>query len=326
MYPLRLTPSWREKIWGSTNLEPLFGRHDRQIGEAWYTFEENTVINGPWAGQTLAGLMERHGARLMGTAFRPSRLKRRSAGDASPSPRVSASPRSLYFPLLIKFLFTSERLSVQVHPDDAYALEHEDGPGKTEMWYVVRADPGAAIALGLTEPLDRDKLREAALSGEIVHYLNWVPVKAGDAIFSPPGTLHSIGPGLALCEVQQNSDLTYRFYDFGRLGEDGRLRPLHIDRAVEVTRLDRHPGVQPPGDTLATCDYFTVERLRWEGAALYRPDRARMHLLIFLEGRGELGGEPYQPGDVYLIPAALDPFELRPSQPSVALLAYVPGA
>ena len=324
LYPLRLTPSWREKIWGSTNLEPVFGVQNRRIGEVWYSFEENTISNGPWAGQTLAELMMRYGAALMGSAFRPSRLQRRSAGEAAETHSAAAG---VYFPILVKFLFTSEKLSVQVHPDDDYALAHEDGPGKTEMWYVLRADPGATIALGLTEPLSRDELRQAAVTGEIVRYLNWAPVKAGDVIFSPPGTLHSIGAGLALCEIQQNSDLTYRFYDFGR------LRPLHIDRALDVTRADPHPGPQRPvpfrrdgvdGETLAACSYFAVERLRCAATAHYTLDPARMHLLIFLEGRGFVGGEPYEPGDVYLMPASLAAFEWRATERTLALRCYVP--
>ncbi len=335
-YPLRLAPSWREKIWGSNNLQPLFGFHDRRIGEVWYTFEDNTVTNGPWAGQSLSDLMRRHGEGLMGTAHRPRPLTRRSPGDnvpASPRPRVS-TPCAPYFPILVKFLFTSDKLSVQVHPDDAYALEQENGPGKTEMWYVLRADAGAAIALGLTAALTKDELREAARSGNITQYLNWVEVKAGDTIFSPPGTLHSIGPGLALCEIQQNSDLTYRFYDFDRLGEDGRPRALHIDRAVDVSVLDPHPGPEQSiafrrgdieGETLLVCDYFVAERLWCSSELRYEPDPARMHLLIFVEGRGSLGDEPYEPGDVHLIPAGMDPFEWIPAAYTTALRAYVPG-
>ncbi|MBI3667655.1 MAG: mannose-6-phosphate isomerase [Acidobacteria bacterium] len=315
LYPLRLAPSWREKIWGSTNLEPLFGPQDRQIGEVWFSFEQNTVTNGPWAGETLASLMARHGAALMG-----------EAGLSN-----AAGP---YFPILVKFLFTSDKLSVQVHPNDAYARKHEGGPGKTEMWYVLRADPGAAIAIGLTEALSGEELRRAALSGEIARFLNWVEVKQGDAIFVPAGTLHSIGPGLALCEIQQNSDLTYRFYDFGRLDEQGKPRPLHVDKAVDVTEVAPYDGLQQPvsfiregmeGETLAVCDYFAVERLRWLSHLPYAPDPARMHLLVFLEGSGMLGSEPYRPGDVYLIPAAMERFEWRPAAPTVALRAYAPG-
>lgn len=349
LYPLRLSPSFREKIWGSTNLEPLFqsgelpeppaGKNSSaragksRIGEIWYSFEENTITNGPLAGVTLGELMAREGARLMGSDFRPSQLRRRSAGEKLSSSDVPEPANRAYFPLLVKFLFTSDKLSVQVHPDDAYALEHEGGPGKTEMWYVLRADPGAAIALGLTEALTREQLREAALSGEIAGYLNWIPVAPGDAIFCPPGTLHSIGPGLALCEVQQNSDLTYRFYDFERLGEDGRPRPLHIERALDVTRLDDHPGPERPetlgledfeGEHLITCDYFTVERLCCRDAFSYKPDPERMRLIVVLKGRGTLGDEPYRTGDVFLISAALPAFRWLPAEPTELLRTYVP--
>jgi mannose-6-phosphate isomerase len=353
LYPLRLTPSWREKIWGSANLEPLFGAGNAppgpsavpasggpaaapRIGEVWFTFEENTIANGPLAGQTLAALIERYGPDLMGTGFRPMGLQRRSADPAAATAEASSG---IYFPLLVKFLFTSDKLSVQVHPDDAYALRHEDGPGKTEMWYVLRADSGAAVALGLDRALTREELRQAAVSGEIEQYLNWVPVNRGDVVFSPPGTLHSIGAGLALCEIQQNSDLTYRFYDFGRLGDDGRPRPLHIDRAVEVTCLDEYDWLQTPspfcrevggaepleGETLVVCDYFAVERIRRASPLRYDPEPARFHVLVFLEGRGTLGDQPYRPGDVYLIPAAAEAFEWRPAERTLALRGYVPG-
>ncbi len=323
MYPLRLAPSWREKIWGSTDLRPLYGASDHRIGEVWFTFEENTVTNGPWAGRTLEQLMQRHGTALMGAAWRDAGLRRRSAGEKKAA--VEAAGAGPYFPVLVKFLFTSDKLSVQVHPDDAYALEHEGGPGKTEMWYVLRADPGAAIALGLTEALAADRLREAARTGEIERYLRWLEVHPGDALFCPPGTLHSIGPGLALCEIQQNSDLTYRFYDFGRLGDDGQPRALHIEQAVRVTRLEPHPGpLRPAGERLVECPYFAVDRLRRQAPAPYTSDPARMHLLIFLEGRGTLEGEPYGPGDVYLIPAGLGTFEWHPQEPTTALRAFVP--
>jgi len=318
MYPLRLAPDWREKQdWGSKDLRPLFGSRDQAIGEVWFTSEENTVTNGPWAGRTLEQLMERHGAALMGTAFRPQALRRRSPGEAS---QAAAGAPPAYFPLLVKFLFTSAKLSVQVHPGDDYALAHEDGPGKTEMWYILRADPGASIALGLTETLSRDRLAEAARSGEIERYLNWVPMQPGDVVYCPAGTVHSIGPGLALCEIQQNSDLTYRLYDFGR------PRPLHVDQAAQVATLCPHPGpLRPAGDSLVSCDQFIVERLHRTGTTTYDSDPARLHLLIFLEGRGALEGEPYHAGDVYLVPASLGSFEWHATETTLALRASVPG-
>ncbi len=318
MYPFRLAPDWREKPdWGSQDLRPLFGSRGQAIGEVWFTSEENTVTNGPWAGRTLEQLMERHGAALLGTAFRPQALRRRSPGEAAHATAARAS--AAYFPLLVKFLFTSAKLSVQVHPGDAYALTHENGLGKTEMWYILRADAGASIALGLTETLSRDRLAEAARSGEIERYLNWIPVQPGDVVYCPAGTIHSIGPGLALCEVQQNSDLTYRLYDFGR------PRPLHVDQGVQVATLEPHPGLlQPAGDDLVSCEHFHVERLHRSGITTYDSDPTRLHLLIFLAGRGALAGEPYHAGDVYLIPASLGSFEWHSTESTVALRAFLP--
>lgn len=251
--PLRLSPSRHEKIWGSTDLAPLFPPSDRKIGEIWY-------------------------------------------GRCD-------------LPLLVKFLFTSDKLSVQVHP-----------AGKTEMWYVLRADPGAAIAAGLRATLTPDQLRQAALSGEIARYLNWIPVRAGDAILCQAGTVHTIGAGLALCEIQQNLDVTYRLFDFGR------GRELHLDEAVRAARPDLRPAPLPAPSSdqaiLAACDHFVVERLRV--ASVERCAAERRQWLIFLEGRGMLGGEPYQPGDVFLIEPGLAAVEWRPASPSMALRAAVP--
>ena len=320
----------REKIWGARDLAPIFGPQNSPIGEAWYSYEENAVANGPFAGLTVGELVTDLGAPLMGDSYRPSALTRRSADD--PQNRETARPTP-YFPLLSKLIFTTDKLSVQVHPDDDYALAHEDGPGKTEMWYVVHAAPGASIALGLTKRLTPDQLRDAARGGEIGDWLNWVPVHKGDTFLVAPGTLHSIGPKLVLCEIQQNSDLTYRFHDFGRLGTDGLPRPLHIDRAVAVTRQESRSEPIPPirfpdqvcrRELLVACPYFATERLRWNQSVIYRPDRARFHLLIFLEGDGRIGEYGYRKGDGYLVPAHAEPFPLQPVSPTTALRGYVP--
>jgi mannose-6-phosphate isomerase len=310
IYPLRLPPSFRERIWGSYDLAPVFGRQEKKIGEVWYSFDENVIANGPLRGKSLREVIQGHGPVLMGTA------------------REGSS-----FPILAKLLFTSDRLSVQVHPKDDYALATEGSPGKTEMWHVVAAEPGAAVALGLTAKLSPDELRRTAESGEIESYLNWVEVRSGHSIFVPAGTLHAIGPGLVLCEIQQSSDLTYRFHDFGRLDAYGQPRELHIDKAVEVTEQKTHPGpispVRLPGgdyvrELLVDCPYFTVERWAWERAIKYphHPDHA--DLLIFLRGEGRIGGHPYSPGDAYLVPAGLQGFTLMPSSPSEVIASYVP--
>ncbi len=163
-------------------------------------------------------------------------------------------------PLLVKLLFTSERLSVQVHPDDG-----EDGTrGKTEMWHILAADPGATIALGFREPITRERLREATLSGEIEQLVNWMPVRAGESYFTPAHTVHAIGAGIVLCEIQQNSDVTYRLWDYGR------PRPIHVEQAVPIADLSVHPGPAtstPIGkghETLVWSKHFVTELVRLE--------------------------------------------------------------
>jgi mannose-6-phosphate isomerase len=207
----------------------------------------------------------------------------------------------VWFPaddLLIKFLFTSENLSVQVHPDENYALRRENSRGKTEMWHVLRASPGARIALGFEQPISPDELIPAAQSGRIMELLNWIEVRPHETYFIPPGTVHAIGAGVALCEVQQNSDLTYRLFDYGR------KRELHFDRARDVASFGRHPGKSIPRDLgdglqlLVDCPYF-----RTYSAVAARPGqlapRIDTRLLIVLEGAGRVNGLAACPGDVF---------------------------
>lgn len=219
-------------------------------------------------------------------------------------------------PLLVKFVFTSDRLSVQVHPDDEYARAHESSLGKTEMWYVMRADPGARLAIGFRESMTRERLREAAVSGAIEHLLNWIEVQAGDAFFIPAGTVHAIGGGLALCEIQQHSDVTYRLYDFGR------PRELHLDKAVEVSSLQ---GSSPQSQMLPIeCEYFHTELARTTSSLLYKPEPSRFHIVIFISGMGTVAGQPFREGEAWLIPAGAAPFEIEPQEPTKFLRTWVP--
>jgi mannose-6-phosphate isomerase len=205
----------------------------------------------------------------------------------------------VWFPahdLLIKFLFTSANLSVQVHPDDNYARLHHNSSGKTEMWHILRADAGARIALGFKQPISRDQLIPAAKTGEIMDLLNWIEVHRGETYFIPAGTVHAIGGGLALCEVQQNSDLTFRLFDYGR------DRELHLQAAKEVSHLDCHPGRRLPRDLgdgvqlLVECPYFTTYR-----AVVEQPvNLARLtRVLVVLEGSGKVNGLTALPGHVF---------------------------
>lgn len=202
-------------------------------------------------------------------------------------------------PLLVKFLFTEERLSVQVHPNDEYAAQHENGSrGKTEMWHILRADDGApGVAVGLTERLAPERVRELAVSGEIESYLNWVPVQPGDTVFVPAGTIHAIGPGLALCEIQQNSDVTYRLYDYGR------GRELHLDRSMDVAVLDRYEAPRDvPRGYLASCPYFAVREMVCEGSAPVHAAPDGFQLLVVTEGEGTIAGESFCPGETWCVP------------------------
>jgi len=220
-------------------------------------------------------------------------------------------------PLLVKFVFTSERLSVQVHPDDAFAQANENSLGKTEMWYILRADPGAQLAIGFREAVTRDRAREAALSGEIEDLLNWMSVEAGDAFFVPAGTVHAIGGGLAICEIQENSDVTYRLYDYGR------SRELHLDKALQVASLE---ASRVKSQILPIeCPYFHTELARIVVPLQYVPELQRFHILIFVSGMGTIGGRAFREGEVWLVPPSAAGFTISPEGDAVKFLrVFVP--
>ncbi|HXP85371.1 MAG TPA: class I mannose-6-phosphate isomerase [Bryobacteraceae bacterium] len=207
-------------------------------------------------------------------------------------------------PLLIKFLFTSAKLSVQVHPSDAYALSQHGSRGKTEMWHVLRAAPGARIAAGFREEISERQLRESARTGEILNLLQWYDARVGDTFFIPAGTVHAIGEGLVLCEIQQNSDVTYRLYDYGR------PRELHLDHAVNVSRRGPHLArAQAQGPTLASCEYFTAAKIDLSGTLRHQPEPGGREWWIVLEGSLGIDGQPTRAGEVYYVPpgqAAMD--------------------
>lgn len=246
---IRLTPSFKEKVWGSTRLEPLFPNSQNKIGEVWF----EGVDNLPW---------------------------------------------------LVKFLFTTEKLSVQVHPDDAYARIHHNSHGKTEMWYVLAAEPGAQIAAGFRETITSRRLREASLSGEIENLLQWFDAAPGDTFYIPSGTVHAIGAGLTLCEIQQHSDVTYRLHDYGR------PRELHLDQAVEVSHLGPHPARRTTAqkdhsDVLVSCPYFTTSRLCISNSKQYIPPIGSPELIIIVEGSGSMNGTAVQAGEVWYLEAGV---------------------
>ena len=218
----------------------------------------------------------------------------------------------------MKFLFTSENLSVQVHPQDSAG-----GPGKTEMWYVLRADPGARLALGFDRRLTPDRVRAAALSGEIEALLRWYAPRPGDTFFVPAGTVHAIGAGLALCEIQQHSDVTFRLYDYGR------PRGLHLEEALAVADFGCHPGPASPvelGDgrrLLIECPYFRTESIEVTGELIYSSGPGP-ELLVCLEGDLQFAGESCAPGQIWVAPAGARAFSIQPRNSARFLRTFVP--
>lgn len=321
--PARLEPTFSPRPWGSLSLAPFFPEKANlaePLGEAWMTGVESRFASGPFAGKTLGEAWPAMPPEWTGTQ----------------------AERGAVFPLLVKFIFPEDKLSVQVHPNDDYASRHEQkagGRGKTEMWYALRAQPGAEVMVGLKSSVTRDQFQRAIADGTAENCLEHIPLQPGDAVFVPAGTAHTIGPGLVLCEIQQHSDLTYRVYDYNRRDAKGRARELHIDKALDVMRFGKQIGgkvepvrVQrgPLTEThYAACRYFATEQ--WEFAEPVGATTAREHfdLLIFLEGGGNIqwGADraEYAPAQVWLIPAALGDYRLAPDTRTSLLRTYVPG-
>lgn len=318
----RIEPLFAPRIWGVNSLAPLYPEKshlNEPIGEAWLTGIECKIASGPYAGKAL------------GAAWAEMPADWRGEQLAS----------SAYFPLLVKFIFPSDKLSIQVHPDDAYAAKHElsaGGRGKTEMWHAVAAAAGARVLIGLKPGVDQEKFRQALAQHTLENLFESHAVKAGDSFFVPAGTPHTIGPNMVLCEVQEYSDLTYRVFDYGRVDAHGKPRELHIDKALDVIKFGAVTGgkVHPlplaaenaTRQLLAACRYFAVER--WECAAEFQiaVDPARFELLIFLEGAGSLAwpssAARFHPGECWLAPASLGDVKVLPEQATTLLRAYVP--
>ena len=224
-------------------------------------------------------------------------------------------------PLLVKLLFTSERLSIQVHPDDGEGVDQ----GKTEMHHILEAEPGAAIALGFRRPINRDRLREACATGEIEELVNWFPVKAGETYFTPAHTVHAIGGGIVLCEIQQNTDVTYRLWDYGR------PRERHVEQAVPIADLGVHPGAVRPvaigagRNLLVRSRHFVTEEVCLLPGGTFAPRAEACQLVVCLEGCGAIGAHPLKAGEVCLLPQEDEPAMIRAETRTRFLRTYVPA-
>ena len=330
--PLQLEPVFRAKIWGRQDLAPLYARtrigvvpdasttalasNDAAVGEAWLTDDTSKFSQGPLARMTLAEAVAKYGPELVGKNWQHP-----------------------CFPLLAKHIFTSDWLSMQVHPDDNYARLHDPGSfGKCEMWYVVHADSHAGILLGLKPGVTREALRPAFEQGKSKELLNLFRPEVGEAIFLPPGTIHALGPGLISFEVEQNSDLTYRLDDFGRVGLDGKPRSLHLEKGLDVIRMDlplyralpRFEFREPYGwrRFVLANRYFALEELTLEAPASFSGSPERVEVLTMLAGNGtlEAAGDrlPCQPGNTWIIPPATREYGCVPQGKTRWLKFYVP--
>jgi mannose-6-phosphate isomerase len=321
--PFRIEPIFTPRIWGARSLAPLFPDKTNlpePIGEAWLTGMDCRVATGPFAGKTL------------GEAWREMPAEWRGSKFAEPGD----------FPLLVKFIFPKEKLSIQVHPDDAYASQHEKaagGRGKTEMWHVVSAEAGAQVLIGLKAGVDEKKFLAALEAHTLEGLFEALPVHEGDTFFLPAGTPHTIGPGMILCEVQQYSDLTYRVYDYGRVDTYGKPRELHIKKALDVMNFGPSRGGKvfplplPSGGAnktlLAACPYFATERWEFLSTVPSESSRSCFELFVVLSGTGYIHwqGTPtmYSRGQCWFIPGSLGRFSLQPEQKSAAIRACVPN-
>jgi mannose-6-phosphate isomerase len=319
--PSRLAPVFVARIWGARKLEPLFQvpHGSEPIGEVWLTGQQCVFATGSFAGRSLGDVWPSLGPEWTGTRL-------------GPTPRI---------PLLVKFLFPEDKLSIQVHPSDEYARGHESVPnpaGKTEMWYVIASRPGAEIGLGFQPGVTAESFQRAIDDGSVEQTLRQIPVRPGEVYFVPAGTAHMIGPGMVLCEIQQHSDITYRVFDFNRRQADGTLRQLHVQQALDV--LDFGPSRGGPTKPirvqsgtltktyLAACPYFATEKWEFSAPVSGATSGDRFEILIVISGRGRLesGGEsaPYGPAEVWLLPAALGLYDLVPESATTLLRTYVP--
>ena len=298
---LKLIPVCKNYIWGGMKLKEVYGKQTdlSPVAESW---ELSFHPDGPTRVE---------GGRALADAFPHEAWGENCA-------------RFDRFPMLIKFIDAAQNLSVQVHPSDAYALEQENSYGKTEAWYVVGAEPGAGLYVGFRRDVSREEYEKAIKQGTLTELLNFYEVKPGECYFIPAGTIHAIGAGCLVCEVQQNSNLTYRVFDYDRRDKNGNPRELHVEKALDVVRpftdaevdairyeaRDDRDGV----GTLAHCRYFRTERLTADPARLEMAGADSFHALLCVAGAGEIlcGEERYavQKGECWFIPAKTGEYTL----------------
>ncbi len=309
LYPLKLRPTPSERVWGGDRLKafvPGFAdlKTDEPVGEAWLVYADNEITNGVYRGRTLQAVASELGETVLGSS--------------------SVQRYGSQVPLLAKFLDAADKLSVQVHPNDAYARSHEADSGhlgKTEAWYIITAEPDASIIWDVKKDVTKEALRAAIDEGTVENLLRVVPVAAGDVVYNPAGTVHAVGAGILLFEIQQSSDLTYRLYDYKRKDAAGKERELHVDKGLEVLtfQTDRDAKVPPRAVSehvtqLVRSPFFVMEH--WEVAETLRGATAPTSLetLTVLEGEVTVtaSGESVTlaRAESAALPALLGPYQL----------------
>jgi len=308
LYPLRFSPVYKDYLWGGSRIPKLYHRTqpDGICAESWeistHPDGATTIVNGPLAGKTLGELLPEHQTEMLGT---------RVKGDD--------------FPLLIKLIDAREKLSVQVHPNDANAAATGGDP-KTEMWYFLEGDSSGKIYCGLKPGIGKEDFLKAVEDKTFTDILQPVPVQKGAAVFVPGGRVHAIGSGCLILEIQQNSNATYRLYDWGRTGADGRPRDLHIDKALRVIDWENNddPRCEINGTTIKSCDYFQLDRFELDAGRIFPTLGKSFHALFIPEGSGIIhwdgGEEELSAGQSWLIPAGLGEYEIIPDRAPLTLL------
>lgn len=324
MYPFKFKPIYKDYIWGGCNLKK-FGKSfpDGNIAESWeiscHPKGVSVVCNGEYANISLMDLIANYHQEVLGRAFSKEYLKR--------------------FPLLVKLIDANDKLSVQVHPGNDYAQLYENGElGKSEMWYILEAKPGATLIYDLLPDINREIFEEAIHKGKVESCLKRLPVFPGDIIYIPSGTIHSIGAGITIVEIQQNSDITYRVYDYDRIDNNGTKRPLHIEKALDVIDFNTNGclgkteglavrlGMISEKKYLVANPYFAVELYTIKGMVKEATNGNKFNIFIGIEGTGEIiyqrGSVPISRGESVLIPATLGDFTIKGNLK--VLKSYVP--
>ncbi len=304
---MKLKPAFKDYLWGGTKLKQLYNKECSYdiLAETWEVSTHkdgpSIIATGEYAGSTLPAYIEKVGKDILGTK-----------GKTFES-----------FPMLVKFIDAKGSLSIQVHPDNEYAKRVEHEYGKTEMWYVLQADEGACLYFGTNREVSKEEFKAKIEDNTLLDVLKKVPVKKGDVFFIEAGTIHAIGAGIVICEIQQNSNSTYRVYDFGRVGADGKPRELHIEKALDVSNLKPlESDFKPCGKTeqhegydvtmLGTCEYFTTYLYHAEAGCKLHVDEESFAALIVLEGEGTIQKDlSFAKGDSFFIPAGYGDVEIK---------------